>query len=283
MKKTLSTLAALALLPSAASAAGIALSATGWNQDILINNPTPYNTSVTGTLDNGAGSFDGYTFYASGTYSVMIDGSAVLTDLSTTGVNSGIYTSSTVAGNGNTFQFQSPTANNALLLSGNQVGTLSLSSPTALASLALYGTTGGGNTSATLVFNFVGGTQSTYNIGQASGITRDWFSPLDTATDYQQAQNEIAVRVGARVSNRGEDQHTNLHYQADSRISIYESVINLTPADQLKQLESITITNSGNNGRLAVMALSGQAVPEPSSMAMIALCGVAGMIRRRRA
>lgn len=289
MKKTLSTLAAIALLPSAASAAATALSATGWNQDIFFSGPGPYgNAAVTGTLDNGPNNFNGYSFYESGTYSVWNGTTGVTTDLSTTGVNSGVYVSAAVAGNGNTFQLQSFTENNALLLNSSQFGTLTLDSPVALAKLALYGTTGAGNTNATLVFNFVGGTQSTYTIGQASGITRDWFTPLlnaeaTNAADVQLAQDQVALVVGGRLSNRSEDGFTNLFHQSSTRISIYESVINLTPEDQLKQLESVTITNSGTGGRLAVMALSGEAVPEPSSMALIALCGAAGMLRRRRA
>ncbi len=262
-----------AAIPVVANAATTAISATGWNSDIIFNGSGPYNTTVNGTLDNGPSNIDGYSYYESGTY--PIQPTATATDLSSTGVNSGIYTSAT--GTGNTFQFQSFSANNALLLKTANSGTLTLSSSTALSTLAIYGTTGGGTSAATLVLTFSDTTTSTYFIAASSGFTRDWFKPTDGSGD-----NQVAVAVGGRVSNRSEGLYGDLYLQTSSRISIYESIIPIDPADQAKLIQSITFTNTGG-GNMAVMALSGQAVPEPSTLGLVALCGMAGMARRRRA
>lgn len=262
-------------IPAASCAASVALSATGWNSDIIFDNSSgTYNQSINGTLDNGPGNINGYSYYQSGSYPLQPSASDIK-DLSSTGVHAGTYISST--GSGNSFAFQSVTANNALLLNNTNSGTLTLASSISLSSLALYGTTGGGASAASVVLNFSDGSTSLYTIAGSSGITRDWFKPTDGSGDSQ-----VALAVGGRVSNRGEEGYTTLYQQMNDRISIYESILAITPADQLKLINSVTITNTGG-AHLAVMALSGTAVPEPSSLALVAICGAAGLVRRRRA
>jgi hypothetical protein len=69
------------------------------------------------------------------------------------------------------------------------------------------------------------------------------------------------------------------HVETGASVGLTETTISLSPADQLKQLSSITF--GGGNGIDNVMAVSGTAVPEPASMAIIGI-GVASLLRRRR-
>lgn len=280
MKKITSKLAALAavaaLAPSVGSAAISTIDVTGWNQDMIINNGqgAVYSGTVTGTLDGGPNNFEGYTFAEAGTYPVYVETEGqppVTVPTSVSGVSSSLYTSAT--GDGSTFQLQPFTSNNALLLNGNDVGTLTLAVPSSLSVLALYGTTAGGPTSASVTLTFSDLSTSTYTITNGSGITADWFNNGD---------NTAALVVGDRLSNRSEDGYTNLFYQQNDSISIYESSIALNTEDQGKLITSIGITNT-NGGTLAVMAVSGQVVPEASTASLIATCGLVGLLRRRRA
>lgn len=263
----LTSAAGFLLLAVTAPAAIVTIPATGWTHDIILNNGQgAYNTTVTGTLDGGPGNAEGYTFGEAGTYPVGATNTATVVS----GLHSGIYTS--ITGSGAQFTFQSFTASNALLLNNSLSATLILGTPAAYSSLALFGTTAGGSSSASIQLNFSDATSSLYSIDSGTGIGRDWFQP-DATT---------ALTVGDRLSNRSEDGYTNLYYQQNSAISLYESLLTLGAADQAKTISSITVTHTGG-GTLAVMALSGQAVPEPSAAAMLA--GLAGLtaLRRRRA
>ncbi|WP_193213614.1 PEP-CTERM sorting domain-containing protein [Luteolibacter marinus] len=265
MKKTTLALSAFALLSAASQAAITTIAATGWSSDIVINNGGgPYNTTVNGTMDNGPGGFDNWTFAEEGTYPVGGDNTPTFVS----GLTTGTHTSAT----GSQFVFQSFDSDNALLLPGSASGLLTLAAGGSYSTLALFGSTSGGPTSASVTVMFSDLTSSVYTIANQTGIGRDWFN-------YTPA--ELGYAVGARLSNRGEDGYTNVHYQENSNISIHESLITLSAADQAKTITAISITNTGG-GNLAVMALSGQAVPEPSSICLLGVFGLLGMVRRKR-
>ena len=265
MKNSILSLAAMTALAATAPAAVTTIAATGWSSDIVINNGGgPYNTTVNGTMDNGPGGFDNWTFAEQGNYPTGAEN----TDTFVSGPSAGIHTSAS----GSMFVFQSFDGNNALLLPGSASGLLTLDAPGAYSTLALFGSTSGGATSATITLNFSDLSSSIYLIDNQTGIGRDWFNATPA---------ELAYSVGARVANRGEDGYTNLHYQQNDNISIHESLLTLTSGDQAKMISSISITNTGG-GNLAVMGLSGQAVPEPSVAGLLGIFAILGIVRRRR-
>ncbi|MDB6080266.1 MAG: hypothetical protein JWO82_4013 [Akkermansiaceae bacterium] len=274
MKKFTTSLAALAALsalaPMLGNAAITTIGVTGWNQDIVINNGGgTYDTTITGSMDNGPGSHENWTWGEAGTYPLAGGATQVVS-----GLTQNVYTSAT--GSGATFQFQDFAASNALLLNttdGTNQGTLTLTIPTSLNTLALYGSTSGGPTSATVTLHFSDSTTSVYTIANGTGIGGDWFND---------GSQTAALIVGDRVSNRSDDGYTNVFYQSQDNISIYESSITLNGDDQAKQLVSFDISNTGQ-GNLAIMAVSGQAVPEASAASLIAACGLVSLLRRRRA
>jgi hypothetical protein len=273
MKKNNATRAALIavtalLIPVAGQGAISTLPASGWDQDMIINNGQgAYNNTVTGTLDGGPNNVEGFTFGEAGTYPLQPDNTPQIVS----GVNTGVYTSGT--GSGASFQFQDPTSVNALLLNGGDTGTLTLNTPTALTTLALYGTTSGGPTAADVTLTFSDLSTRTFTISEGTGITADWFN---------NGSNTAALIVGDRISNRSDDAYTNVFYQADGSISIYESLYTLNGDDQGKLLTSVSINNT-EGGTLAIMAISGDAaVPEASTVALLGACGALGLLRRRR-
>ncbi|MCA9255867.1 MAG: PEP-CTERM sorting domain-containing protein, partial [Phycisphaerales bacterium] len=99
-------------------------------------------------------------------------------------------------------------------------------------------------------------------------------------TDWFNNNADVAFNVGNRASNRSEEGYTNLYRQENSAIHINESFFSLAPADAARTLTSVTITNTGGD-RMAVFALSGELVPEPSSIMLLG-AGALMLIRRRR-
>ncbi len=247
-----------------ATAAVSNIPATGWNHDMVINGAGPYALSVTGTMDGGFGQPENWTWVEAGTY-LNPDGNSQTIP----GFIAGTHASLT--GNG-TFTFQPFTGNNALGLNGGQSGVLGLDVPAAYTAISLYGASGFGPKTATVTLTFTDTSTTAFNVASGTGIGTDWFN---TGADK-------AFAAGARASNRGEDGNTRIFIGENAIIGINESYFTLAPADQLKLLQSVTVTNTGGD-RMAIFALSGEAVPEPSSTMLFAACGMAGLLRRRRA
>ena len=61
---------------------------------------------------------------------------------------------------------------------------------------------------------------------------------------------------------------------------LYESIITLT--NTTSNVTSINLVQTGA-GNTAIMAISGEAIPEPSAFAFLAAAGLCGLARRRRA
>ena len=261
MKAPLTTAAliAVACLVGSATAQVSPIDATGWNHDLVINHPSPYNLSITGTMDGG-----NYTVW---------DGTVGVPDTFVEGLVAGTHSSLT--GNG-TFAFQDFSGNNVIGLDGGQSGVLTLTNPAAYKSIALYGASGFGAKTADILLTFSDASTTLFQITadqELKGIATDWFN---SAADK-------AYEVKGRASNKSEEGYTILFYQQKDVIGIKESLLNLSAADQAKLLTSVSITNTGGD-RMAVFALSGQPVPEPTTVGLLGLgsiCVLAG--RRRRA
>lgn len=263
MKQTTKFLV-LCLAGSGSSYAAVSMiPATGWNHDMVHNGAGPYAAGVTGTMDGGFGQPENWTWIEAGTYK-----NPDLNDQTIAGLVAGTHSSLT--GNG-TFAFQSFDGNNTLGLDGGQSATLTLTTSASYSQLALFGASGFGAKTATVTLNFTDSSSTDHFVASGTGIGTDWFNN----------NADKALVVGARASNRGEDGNISLFLQENGDISINESLFDLSAGDQLKSLESVTITNTGGD-RMAVFAISGQVVPEPSIAVLLGLGGLAVMLRRRK-
>ena len=254
----------LCLIGSGSSYAAVSMiPASGWNYDTIHNGSGPYATGVSATMNGGLGQPEGYTWVEAGTY---LNPSGELQAIP--GFVAGINTSLT--GNG-TFSFQPFDGNNTIALDGGQSAILTLDTAASYSQLALFGASGFGAKTASVSLNFTDSTSTEFLVASGTGIGTDWFNN----------NADKAVVAGASASNRSEDGNLSLFLNEDTSIGINESLFSLSATDQLKSLQSVTITNTGGD-RMMVFAISGDAVPEPTSAAMLGLGGLALMLRRRK-
>ena len=251
------------------------IEATGWNQDMVLNNPSPYDQSVDGTMDGGFGSVENWTWVEAGNYTVW-NGTEGVADTPIQGLVAGTNTSLT--GSGGSFTFQAFDGPNVIGIDGGSpTGSLSLTTPDSYSTLALYGASGGGPTSVDVMLTFDDLTTSTYSIAAGTGIGTDWFD-FDGSADK-------AYAVNGRASNKSEEGYTILFAEENNIISLYESLITLDSADASKTITDVSFTHTGG-GRMSIFAISGavSAVPEPGSALVLGLglIGVAAARRRRR-
>ena len=237
------------------------LAATGWENDIVYggSDTLGFGNGVNGTVDGGV--TDGQTWYGLG-YNV----NAPTTGLPTT------VTNSQSLGADLSFQLQpfstggiaNTKVNNAVLAGG----TLGLVAPAPMVRLALIGSTGGDPRNLSVTVNFAdSATAETFSLAgtTVTGIEQDWFDGTD-----------IAYTAGGRADGNGFSIHS-------LNPRLYQSVFTLV--NQTSAVSSVTIallnTSGGNN---AIMAISGEAVPEPTSAVLLGLGALSLMgIRRRKA
>jgi hypothetical protein len=219
------------------------IAVTGWTHDLVLNNPAPYNQTVTGTMDGGLGiTIEGWTWVAAGEYT-NVDGNPQ----QFLGLTPGTHSSLTGRG---TFAFQPFDALNAVGLdSVNPTATLTLTTPAAYKSIALYGASSYGAKSIDVTLHFADSTWTTIILDSGTGVGSDWF---DVNADR-------ALNVGGRASNKSEEEYTRLFYQESADIGISETYIELSAADQAKELTGIEFYTFAGD-RTAILAVSGAPV-----------------------
>lgn len=241
MKKQ-AIIAALTGATGFSQAASTAISGTGWNEDLVIENTTNWDwAAVPGALTTGR--VAGWAFYESG----WGDAPQGLN-------NTGAYTGPS----GSSYQLESYTSNNAIL----NTGTFTPSAGASYSEIAFLTTTqdnGGGNITWEATLNFA---DTTSTVLSGNGI--DW-------------TNGAASEVVS--SNHGLANDSNQAFYGDT-LSIVERTFTLSAADQGKTLTSIDLARTGGTN-VVFHAISGQAVPEPSS-ALLSLLALGFMARRRR-
>ena len=250
----LGSLVAAATVGISHAASMLPLAATGWENDIVFggNDTLAFGISggINGSVDNGVS--DGSTWYELG-----YNGGAPTTGLPTA------VTNSQSLGADLSFQFQpfgsgNVKVNNAVLAGG----TLSLVAPAPMVRLALIGSTGNGDSNLSVTVNFADLSTETFPLTGTTGIEQDWFGGTG-----------IAYTAGGRTEGSG-------FGTPGDNPRLYQSVFTLV--NQTSAVTSVTIGNAGGNS--AIMAISGEAVPEPTSAVLLGLGALSLMgIRRRKA
>ncbi len=233
---------------SQSHAAGLVpIAATGWNQDIVIGSGEGL-AGRTATMDEGIGG-GANTWYGVG--------NNVLAP--STGLPVG-PTNSLATGSDFTFQLQPFNANNALL----NGGTLTLSSPTSMLRLGLIGSTAVGTSDITVTVNYASGAPDVFT--SAGAINLDWAlnSPADTAY-ISQGRLNVSTGTYSLVNN-------------PNFMSIFQSVYTLTNTSNVVSI-GIVKNGPGNN---AIMAISGEVIPEPSAVVLVGISALGLFARRRR-
>ena len=243
--------AALILLPAISSAALVAIDATGYSHDIVFG-AGETGGSINGTMDSGGGLIGTSTWYGVGRN----------TAAPLTGLPVGVTVSQTTADL--SFQLQ-PFAggSNALMLNNGDSGTLTLAVAGAFTRIALIGSTGNGTGDNTVTVNFSDGSNQIFS-SLGAGINSDWFN-----------NTPIAYTANGRTANG-----TDFDNVDNNQPRIYETI--LTLSNTTANVTSVTIANGGT-GHTAIMAISGEAVPEPASAALLGAAGLLGLMRSRRA
>jgi len=234
------------------------IAATGYNQNMIISAANG-STNVTATMDGGTAR-TGDTYYESGITGFAAPQTGPPSPVS--GVpHAGVPIGSAQDAN-HTFVFQPNGAgqNDAVMLdAANTTGTLTLTTPARYSALSFLVASGNGAGTINLTVHYAGGGTQT-----ASIASPDWFNG-----------GPIAVDANGRVN---------------VALSDYNNLNNGQP--RMFQ-EDLTLTNTGSNvtsidfawggtgtNREAVFAISGTAVPEPSSLAFLSL-GALGLVARR--
>jgi hypothetical protein len=236
------------------------IAATGYNQNMIISTASG-SANITATIDGGT-TKQGNTFYETG----------VNPNASAAGVpHAGVFSSENDPNH--VFQLQPNGAgqNDAVMLDQvNTTGALTLTTPARYSALSLL--VAGGNGGATIGYtaHYAGGaTQTgTFNIP-------DWFGNTPFAWD---ANGRVSLNPDGSINTTD----FNATFSQNPRML----QVDLTPTDTVDALQSINFTwqgTVGNGDEDAIFGISGTAVPEPSSLALLSLGAVGLVVRRRRA
>jgi hypothetical protein len=265
MPRAIRALPTLLLLGSAAvvEGAGVPLPVSGFNQDIVVeagatNDPTThYLNNVTATMDNGTGKA-GNTWYERG-----LNPAAPATGLPMNVVQAA-QDDPTL-----TFRLGPAVGNNALLLDvATPAGNLTLTTPVRLSRLYILAASGNGSTAnARLGLQFsdlAPGIDTTYT-------APDWFNATPIAVT---ASGRLVPSTGA-FANVGEANPRLYYYMVD--------LAALGAATRELNFINFEFNGTGTSTtHTAIMAISGDIVPEPATTALLLTALATSLARRRR-
>jgi hypothetical protein len=232
--------------------------ASGYNQDMVIEAGAPASgaiNNITATMDAGTAK-TGATYYEQG-----YNTGAPLTGLPASG---GTFTSQ--ADSRHIFTMGNYSSNNAALLSPTATtDTITFANPSAFYALSFLTATGNGTAAFDLTINYADGAPSTYIPYDV--VSPDWFFQGPAAFI---ANGRAYPGTGATTYDNVNNGEPNL-YQLDV----------LMP-DTTDPISSVTLNYDATAGNLAVFAVSGAAVPEPTTLGLLAASTLALLGRRRR-
>lgn len=208
----------------------ITLTAASYTQDVIAESGSNPNAVTTAAIDGGAANI----FYSQ---AFRTANSSVIT-------SGGLPNSGTLTNGANSWQLTAYSSNNALFFPAQTaVSTQSLfiSSPAAYSQISLLDVAGYGPTSVTITLLFTDGSSSNY--GNFSIL--DWFDQTPYVVD-----SLGRITRNTTVSNNNAP-------ASDPRL--YQTVINLNGADQVKHLSQISILDNitNNQATAAFLAVSG--------------------------
>ncbi len=235
-----------------ASIINIVTAASGWNADEVLANSDPINQTVDYSYATWAET--GYTA-ANGTISpgLPVSGSFVS------------------PGSGATYTFQPYGSDDALRMGFNSSSSSGILTvvPGEYSRLYILATSGDGNAPASatsnITLNFSDGSTDTYDNAL---YAPDWYSVTGGSASVALGSLQRIL-----VGNNNIDTGTGANFQ------LYESILNLTGADQDKTLVSITFNDPPGRSATSVYALDGDPAPLPPSVLLLGsgLAGLAGL------
>ena len=161
------------------------------------------------------------------------------------------------------FQMQSYSGPDALLLGANNpTGTLTLTQPEPLAGLSILLADGNGNEPFDVIVNFTNGTSETID----GAVSPDWFNNGVSAWNAQ-------ARIDVDNNSFETDGNNPNLYQVDLGLN-----------DQIDPISSLTFNfdgPAGDSSNMAILAVSGVTVPEPSSGIVLGIAALALTYRPR--
>ena len=253
--------------PGAAIATPVAtitpIAATGYNQNMIIS-ATNGSANVTATMDGGTAK-NGDTFYETGLTQFNAPQTAPPSNVSGLPQAGVVFSSASDVGHTYVFQPNGPGQNDAVMLDETHTsGSLSLNAPSRYSALSFLVTGGNGGAPIGVTINYVGGGTQTATINGP-----DWFNNSPIAVDSN-GRSDVNLDDFNSV-NAGNPR-------------IYQQDLSLT--DLTDAVASVNFAWGGAVGdgdREAIFGISGTAVPEPSSMALLSLGAIGLLVRRRRA
>jgi hypothetical protein len=232
------------------------IAVTGWNQNMIISAANG-SSNITATMDGGTGK-TGDTFFEIGTDTPANHPGGGATAAGVPGP--GTFGSVNDAQHGFQLQPNGAGQNDAVMLDAPGSATLTLTSPSKYSALSFLVASGNGAGTINVTIHYADG--STQNAGVASP---DWFN-----------NGPIAWYAGGRVDVAFDDWNQEL----TNNPRMFQEDVNLN--NIASNVTSIDFAYNNDGNREVVFAVSGTAVPEPSTIGLLSAAAAAWLVRRRR-